>query len=190
MQHMTVVFRLSKNNLGHWYSQLSRLGQLGMTVGARPEYWRHSFTLCLRGRTKLSLLVWNYDTFWFWHFQILTLSNPDTFKFWHLPILTLSNSGSFQFWQFTFFPKWSKIRFWHFPILTLSNPDTFQFWHFPILTVSIFFQSGQKLDSDTFKFWHFPILTLSNSDIFQYWHFPIMVLSNYSFHFFSKVIKN
>ena len=100
----------------------------------------------------------NSDTFWFWHFPILTLSDSDTFqfwhfRFWHFPILTLSNSDTFQFW--------------HFPILTLSNSDTFQFWHFPILTLSY---------SDTFQFWHFPIsskmgkkwiLTLSNSDTFQ-----------------------
>ena len=44
--------------------------------------------------------------------------NCDTFQFWHFPILTLSNSDTF--------------RFWHFPILTLSDPDTFQFWNFPI----------------------------------------------------------
>ena len=99
------------------------------------------------------------DTFQFWHFPILTLSNSDTFQFWHFPILTLSNSDTFQFW--------------HFPIMTLSNYDTFQFWHFPILALS---------NSDIFQFWHFPILTLSDSDTFQFlpkrakigfFHFPI-----------------
>ena len=30
----------------------------------------------------------NSDTFRFWHFPILTLSDSDTFRFWHFPILT------------------------------------------------------------------------------------------------------
>ena len=102
-----------------------------------------------------NFLNWK-DTFQFWHFPILTLSNfkekciltlsnSDTFRFWHFPILILSDSDTFQFW--------------HFPILTLSNSDTFRFWHFPILTLS---------DSDTFQF-----LRKMRSDTFQFWHFPV-----------------
>ena len=56
------------------------------------------------------------DTFQFWLFLILTLSNSDTFRRWHFPILTLSNSDTFLFCS-----KWAKNGFWHFLILTLSN---------------------------------------------------------------------
>ena len=49
--------------------------------------------------------------------------NSDTFQFWNFPILTLSDSNTFQFW--------------HFPILTLSNSDTFQFWHIPISSKTV-----------------------------------------------------
>ena len=95
-----------------------------------PVFWRRLKPLFIHERAA--------DTFRFWHFLILTLSNSDTCQFWHLPILTLSNSDTFQFW--------------HFPILTLANSETFQFWPLPILTLS---------NSDTFQFWHLPILTLA-----------------------------
>ena len=128
-----------------------------------------------------------FDTFQFWHFPILTLSNSDTFQFWHFPILTLFNSDTFQFWHLSILTLSNSdtFQFWHFPIFTVSNSDTFQLWYFPILTLS---------NSDTFQFWHFPILTPSNSDTFQFWYVPIMTLSNYDtfqfWHFPTLTLSN
>ena len=81
--------------------------------------------------------------------------NSDTFPFWPFPILTLSNffqngqkldSDTFRFWLFPISSKMGKD--W---ILTLSDSDPFQFWLFPI-------------SSKIGKNW---ILILSNSDTFQ-----------------------
>ena len=126
------------------------------------------------------LVFENFDTFQFWHFQILTF--PGFKRFWHLPVSETSDTIRFSnipVWFFKILTPSSYRRFWHIQILTHSDSDTFRFWYFQVLKYSChiltFWQPPASENSKTLQFWHIQILPLSGLN--QKW---ILTLSRFS----------
>ena len=68
---------------------------------SRPTLWILKTAVLGRKNLKFGPLICHltpsiFDTFHFWHFPFLTLSNSDTFRFWHFPILKKN-----AFWHFS-----------------------------------------------------------------------------------------